>query len=228
MPDQQNQEKNEVKIPIDSLEMVGNLIIPDEATGVVLFAHGSGSSRFSPRNRHVAAQLQKGKLATFLLDLLTPEEDEIDRKTRKLRFDIDLLAERVSAATEWLADNPETGDLPIGYFGASTGAAAAIMAAADRPDDVAAVVSRGGRPDLAEDALAYLEAPILLLVGEKDREVIEMNQNAYDILETEKKLVIIPGASHLFEEKGALDKVADLAGKWFQRYLPSFYDEYFE
>jgi dienelactone hydrolase len=185
----------------------------------VLFAHGSGSSRLSPRNRHVAQLLNEAALATLLVDLLTPDEDAIDARTARLRFDIGLLAERLVAATDWLTGHPATRDLRVGYFGASTGAAAAFIAAAERPAGIRAVVSRGGRPDLAMDHLPLVSAPSLLIVGELDREVIAMNQAALAQLRGEKELVIVPGASHLFEEPGALDEVARLAAAWFRRHL---------
>jgi len=195
----------------------GNLTFPEGARGIVLFAHGSGSSRHSSRNRFVAAELQRHGLATLLIDLLTPEEEEIDLKTRRLRFDIGLLAGRLVTTTDWLTHEPDTRDLKIGYFGASTGAAAALLAAAERPESVGAVVSRGGRPDLAGAALSSVKAPTLLIVGGDDRPVIGMNQEALALLRVEKKLAVVPGASHLFEEPGALEEVARLAGDWFAR-----------
>jgi dienelactone hydrolase len=185
-----------------------------------VFAHGSGSSRHSPRNRRVAAALREGGLATLLIDLLTPEEEEVDLQTAHLRFDIALLASRLSGATEWLAGREEARSLKIGYFGASTGAAAALVAAAERPGEVRAVVSRGGRPDLAgEDVLARVEAPTLLIVGSLDSTVVHLNKQAFDNLRAEKRLEIVPGATHLFEEAGALDRVAALAREWFQLHL---------
>jgi putative phosphoribosyl transferase len=187
----------------------------------VLFAHGSGSSRFSPRNQFVARVLRKGGLATLLIDLLTSEEEKIDRRTRHLRFDINLLAGRLVGATDWLSQHPDTRDLHIGHFGASTGAAAALIAATERADVVEAIVSRGGRPDLAGPVLSQVEAPTLLIVGGNDIPVIELNQQALAQLRTEKKLEIVPGATHLFEEPGALEQVAQLARQWFQRYLTS-------
>jgi pimeloyl-ACP methyl ester carboxylesterase len=186
---------------------------------VVLFAHGSGSSRHSRRNRHVAALLNEAKLATLLLDLLTVEEEAVDMRTAHLRFDIGLLAGRLIVATDWLTREPDTQRLPVGYFGASTGAAAALVAAAERPDVVDAVVSRGGRPDLAGPALPLVRAPTLLIVGGDDVTVLELNRQALAQLRAEKELVIIPGATHLFEEPGALDEVARLARDWFERYL---------
>jgi dienelactone hydrolase len=198
----------------------GNLAMPADALGVVLFAHGSGSSRHSPRNRAVARTLQIAGMATLLLDLLTAEEEEEDRYSGHLRFDIGLLAERLVGATDWLRQNAPTADLPIGYFGASTGAGAALVAAAHRPETVAAVVSRGGRPDLADAALARVRAATLLIVGGLDFPVIDMNRKALNQLAaTEKQLVIVPGATHLFEEPGTLEDVARLATHWFRQHL---------
>lgn len=197
----------------------GSLAIPEGAQGIVLFAHGSGSSRHSPRNRHVAQVLRQAGLATLLLDLLTAEEESQDAFTGQYRFDIELLAERLAGATDWLTQNPETRALPIGYFGASTGAAAALVAAAARPHVVKAIVSRGGRPDLAGPALPQVKAPTLLIVGGHDFPVIEMNQEAIAQLTTEAELIIVPGATHLFEEPGTLDEVARLAATFFQRHL---------
>ncbi|MGA2601293.1 MAG: dienelactone hydrolase family protein [Bryobacteraceae bacterium] len=197
----------------------GNLTIPDGARGIVLFAHGSGSSRHSPRNRFVASELQRDGLATLLIDLLTPDEEETDWRTRRFRFDIGLLAGRLVTVTDWLGQEPDTRNLKIGYCGASTGAAAALVAAAERHDCVGALVSRGGRPDLAAAALPYVKAPTLLIVGGEDGPVIGMNQEALALLSVEKKLVVVPGASHLFEEPGALEKVAHLASDWFHPYL---------
>lgn len=211
---------NEIQIPIDSITLEGNLTIPEEAKGIVVFAHGSGSSRFSSRNRFVAQELQKEGLETLLFDLLTAEEERIDMVTAHLRFDIDLLANRLVEVTNWLLSNPDTKNLNIGYFGASTGAAAALIAAKEHAGVVKAVVSRGGRPDLAEKALPDVKAPTLLIVGGQDFQVIEMNQWALDRLKAEQKeLKIVPGATHLFEEPGTLEEVADLAGEWFKRYL---------
>jgi putative phosphoribosyl transferase len=187
----------------------------------VLFAHGSGSGRHSPRNRYVAEELCQAGLATLLIDLLTPEEEEVDLRTRHLRFDVGLLAERLVGATDWLKRDPNTQELRVGYFGASTGAGAALVAAAECPKEVGAVVSRGGRPDLAGDALGRVRAPTLLIVGGEDIPVIEMNREAMDQLRTEKELEIVAGATHLFEEPGALEKVARLASDWFVRYLGS-------
>jgi pimeloyl-ACP methyl ester carboxylesterase len=208
-----------VQVPVGQVILEGNLTIPDEAKGVVLFAHGSGSSRFSPRNRFVAQSLNEGGLGTLLVDLLTSQEEMLDQQTRHLRFDIDLLANRLTDITDWLRQQRATHTLNLGYFGASTGAAAALIAAAERPDEVHAVVSRGGRPDLAGPALARVKAPTLLIVGGNDKPVITLNQQALKALRGEKKLEIIPGATHLFEEPGALEKVAQLARQWFERYL---------
>jgi putative phosphoribosyl transferase len=185
----------------------------------VLFAHGSGSSRRSSRNRYVARLLNEAKLATLLIDLLTPHEEVIDARSAQLRFDIGLLAERVMDATDWLMQFPDTKQLPIGTFGASTGAAAALAAAAVRPDEIKAVVSRGGRPDLAGAALIHVQAPTLLIVGGNDVQVIQLNREAFAQLRCEKQLAIVPGATHLFEEPGALDAVARLAGDWFLSHL---------
>jgi putative phosphoribosyl transferase len=208
-----------VRIPAAPVTLDGNLSLPQEATGIVLFAHGSGSSRHSPRNRYVAQLLNDAKLATLLADLLTPDEEAIDMRTAHLRFDIGLLAGRLVAITDWLTEEPPTRELPLGYFGASTGAAGALVAAAERADVVGAIVSRGGRPDLAGAALARVRAPTLLIVGGNDFQVIELNRAAYEQLNCEKQLVIIPGATHLFEEPGALDAVARLARDWFVQYL---------
>jgi putative phosphoribosyl transferase len=208
-----------VHVPAGAVTLDGNLGVPAGAHGVVLFAHGSGSSRHSPRNRYVAGVLREAGLATLLMDLLTADEEAIDLQTQRLRFDISLLADRLVDATDWLTQNPDTRDLTIGYFGASTGAAAALVAAAERPDAVGAIVSRGGRPDLAGAALARVRAPTLLIVGGNDIPVIGMNQEAMAQLHAETKLEIMPGATHLFEEPGALEEVARLAREWFERYL---------
>jgi putative phosphoribosyl transferase len=208
-----------VRVSAGPVELEGNLGVPDGAEGIVLFAHGSGSGRHSPRNRYVARALREANLATLLIDLLTPDEEEVDLRTGHLRFDIGLLAERLAGATDWLVQNPDTQHLRIGYFGASTGAGAALVAAAERPEAVGAVVSRGGRPDLAGDALPLVEAPTLLIVGGNDVPVIGMNEEALQRLRAEKRLEIIPGATHLFEEPGALEEVARLAAGWFARYL---------
>jgi putative phosphoribosyl transferase len=209
-----------VRLQAGSVTLEGDLEIPEAAVGVVLFAHGSGSGRHSPRNRFVARELQVAGLATFLIDLLTAEEEEVDRDTAHLRFDIPLLAERLVAATHWLAADPSTRGLNVGYFGASTGAAAALVAAAVEPDRVGAVVSRGGRPDLAGDALPRVRAPTLLIVGGRDLAVLDLNRAAMARMRTEVRLEIVPGATHLFEEPGTLEAVAHLARDWFLRHLP--------
>jgi dienelactone hydrolase len=208
-----------VRIPVGSVVVEGNLTVPSGARGIVLFAHGSGSSRFSSRNRYVAKVFNAQKIATLLFDLLTNEEDQEDIVTAEYRFNINLLAERLIGATEWLKKDPQTKNLVFGYFGASTGAAAALIAAAKLPNDIAAVVSRGGRPDLAANYLPKVAAPTLLLVGGLDAEVIELNRRAMALMSAEKKLVIVPGATHLFEELGKLEEVAKLATDWFLRYL---------
>jgi putative phosphoribosyl transferase len=206
-------------VQIGALE--GNLTIPDGAGGIVLFAHGSGSSRHSPRNRYVAQELQCIGLATLLIDLLTADEEAIDMRTRLLRFDIGLLADRLVAATDWLAMQAETRNLKLGYFGASTGAGAALVAATQRPGAVAAVVSRGGRPDLAGSTLPFVKAPTLLIVGGDDTPVIGMNREASARMRVENRIVIVPGASHLFEEPGMIEEVARLTVDWFGKYLGS-------
>jgi putative phosphoribosyl transferase len=208
-----------LKIPVGSVVVEGNLIIPSGAKGVVLFAHGSGSGRFSPRNQYVAKEFNKARIGTLLFDLLTSEEEEEDIVTAEYRFNIDLLAERLIGATEWLKNDPRTKNYTFGYFGASTGAAAALIAAAKLPKHVAAVVSRGGRPDLAAGYLPRVLAPTLLLVGSLDTEVIELNRQAMEQMSAEKKLVIIPGATHLFEETGKLEAVAKISIDWLSRYL---------
>jgi putative phosphoribosyl transferase len=210
---------NEVKVSAGPVTLEGNLEVPEGAEGVVLFAHGSGSSRLSPRNQYVAQMLGQGGLATLLVDLLTWEEEEVDRWSQQYRFDIDLLTDRLIGATDWLTGYSATRTLKIGYFGASTGAAAALRAAAQRPQAVQAVVSRGGRPDLATAALRQVQAPTLLIVGGADIIVIDLNRQALQQLRSEKRLEIVPGASHLFEEPGTLEEVARLACDWFQRHL---------
>src|SRR4030081_2561550 len=215
----QTVEERPVQVPAGSVTLDGNLTLPEDARAVVLFAHGSGSSRHSPRNRYVARLLNEAKLATLLIDLLTLHEEVIDARTAQLRFDIDLLAERLVDATDWLTHFPDATHLPIGYFGASTGAAAALAAAAVRPDAVGAVVSRGGRPDLAGSALMHVRAPTLLIVGGNDGQVLQLNRAALAELRCEKQLMIVPGATHLFDEPGALDEVARLARDWFHRHL---------
>ena len=197
----------------------GNLAVPHGARGAVLFAHGSGSSRFSRRNRLVAQTLEQGGFATLLMDLLTPHEEEAERFTRHLRFDIGLLADRLAGAVEWLSHDEETRRLPVGLFGASTGAAAALVTAAREPDRVSAVVSRGGRPDLAGELLIEVRAPTLLIVGGADDVVLGLNRQALAMLRTEKQLEIVPGATHLFEEPGALEVVGALAAQWFADHL---------
>jgi putative phosphoribosyl transferase len=217
---EQDTREYHVEIPFESVQLQGDLVIPPGAQAIVLFAHGSGSSRHSARNRYVAQVLQQAALATLLFDLLTPEEEAVDARTGHLRFNIPFLAERLLAATDWVRRLKETHTFDIGYFGASTGAAAALAAAAERPADVGAIVSRGGRPDLAGSALRRVVAPTLLIVGGEDYPVIELNHQALDLLgATEKQLIIIPGATHLFEEPGTLEEVARLASEWFARYL---------
>ena len=208
-----------VHVTAGSITLEGDLAVPENAYGVVLFAHGSGSSRHSPRNRYVAGELQRRGLATLLIDLLTTEEEQVDMRTAHLRFDIGLLANRLMVATDWLGRNAQTGPLKLGLFGASTGAAAALVATTERPERVAAVVSRGGRPDLAGAALSHVGAPTLLIVGGDDVPVIGLNRQAYAKLNVEKRLEIVPGASHLFEEPGTLEEVARCAGDWFEQYL---------
>jgi dienelactone hydrolase len=208
-----------VRIPAGEATLQGDLVIPTGARGVVLFAHGSGSSRHSPRNRAVAAELRAGGFATLLMDLLTMDEEAVDVRTGHLRFDIPLLATRLVTATDWLAADADARDFPLGYFGASTGAGAALMAAVDRPRLVHAVVSRGGRPDLAGPVLGRVTAPTLLIVGGHDHPVIQMNREAMAQMRAETAMEIVPGAGHLFEEPGTLDQVAVLAHAWFQRHL---------
>jgi len=207
-----------MRLSVDSGPIEGDLVVPASARGVVCFAHGSGSSRHSSRNKRVAAALQERGLGTLLFDLLTPSEEREDDRTRALRFDIALLARRLVVVTDALADEPSARGLPVGYFGASTGAAAALAAAAERPA-VRAIVSRGGRPDLAGDALPRVTAPTLLIVGELDREVLQLNREAQARLAGSTELVIVPRATHLFEEPGTLDEVARLAAQHFVRYL---------
>jgi len=211
--------EREVRVSAGPVTLEGNLGIPDNTRGLVLFAHGSGSGRHSPRNRYVAGALREAGLATLLIDLLTPEEEEVDLRTRRLRFDIGLLADRLADATDWLAQEPDTHDFRVGYFGASTGAGAALVAAAKRLEAVSAVVSRGGRPDLAGEELSRVVAPTLLIVGGEDEPVIGMNREAFAQIRAEKKLEVVPGATHLFEEPGTLEEVARIAAGWFARYL---------
>ena len=214
-------ETGEVRLRFDGAELGGALSIPDGASGMVLFAHGSGSSRHSPRNRLVAEDLQQAGLGTLLMDLLTSDEDAIDQVTRQFRFDIPLLGDRLTGAIDWLRSVRATEALPIDLFGASTGAAAALLAAAARPDQVSAVVSRGGRPDLAGDALELVRAPTLLIVGANDAQVIPLNEAARRRLRAPVELALVPGASHLFEEPGTLAEASALAREWFLRYLPA-------
>lgn len=208
-----------VRIAAARAALTGDLVRPDRASAIVLFAHGSGSSRRSPRNRFVAGVLQEAGFATFLLDLLTPVEDQADAAGARHRFDIDVLSRRLVAATDWLATERDTAGLGVGYFGASTGAAAALVAAALRPTSVQAIVSRGGRPDLAGDSLPRVEAPTLLIVGANDDLVLELNRAALRRLRADARLEIVPGATHLFEEPGTLEVAADLARGWFERHL---------
>lgn len=208
-----------VRVPIASQWLDGNLGMPPQPHGVVLFAHGSGSSRHSPRNQFVARTLERHGFATLLIDLLTPAEEAVDNQTAELRFDIAMLTGRIVAVVDWLRRQPETAPLAIGLFGASTGGGAALRAAAARPREVAAVVSRGGRPDLAGEALASVTTPTLLIVGGLDTPVIQMNRHAMNQMRGDVVLEIVPGATHLFEEPGTLERVADLAGAWFEQYL---------
>jgi putative phosphoribosyl transferase len=212
-------EERSVRVSAGEVMVDGDLSLPPDAQGLVLFAHGSGSSRRSSRNRYVARLLNEARLATLLIDLLTAQEEAVDIRTAHLRFNIGLLAERLIGATDWLQQNDDTRALAVGYFGASTGAAAALVAAVERARAVGAVVSRGGRPDLAGSALERVEAPTLLIVGGNDLQVIELNQIALARLKCEKRLAIVPGATHLFEEPGTLDEVARHAAQWFLRHL---------
>lgn len=208
-----------IQIDVGGIVLDGDLTLPPEAPAIVLFAHGSGSSRHSSRNRFVASVLHTAGFGTLLMDLLTAEEERVDDRTAELRFDVPLLGDRVAAASDWLRDAPNTSKLALALFGASTGAAAALVAAARQPERVAAVVSRGGRPDLAGDALPNVSAPTLLIVGGADREVLELNRGAAARMRASVELEIVPGASHLFEEPGTLERVAQLARNWFLRYL---------
>jgi putative phosphoribosyl transferase len=205
-----------VKLALGSVVLAGSLDVPAGAQGLVVFAHGSGSSRLSPRNVFVAKQLQKAGIGTLLFDLLTPAEEAVDDRTAQLRFNIAFLAGRLLEATDWLTGRPEARHLRLGYFGASTGAGAALVAAAEKGKEISAVVSRGGRPDMAEEYLSKVTAPTLLIVGGEDYQVIDLNQMALARLKSVKKIVIIPGATHLFEEPGALERVALLATAWFK------------
>ena len=208
-----------VQILLGEADLVGDVVVPDDAKGLVMFAHGSGSSRLSPRNRYVAGVLQNAGLATLLIDLLTVQEDHRDRQTMEFRFNIGLLAERLMKLTDWHSAHRELSRLPLAYFGASTGSAAALIAAVGRPRHVRAIVSRGGRPDLAASSLPQVQVPTLLIVGGNDASVIELNQQAFEILQCEKKLDIVPGATHLFEEPGALERVAQLAAEWYRQHM---------
>lgn len=208
-----------VEIQLGSTKLEGNLSVPENPIGIVLFVHGSGSGRTSPRNRLVARELNQKRIATLLFDLLTREEEKVDMQTGHLRFDISLLSQRLVDTTYWLLKNHIVSDLNVGYFGASTGAAAALVAAAELPQIVKAVVSRGGRPDLAGSSLGLVKCPTLLLVGGYDDVVIDLNEQALSQIKSEKKLIIIPEATHLFEESGKLEQVAQHAGNWFLRYL---------
>ncbi|HLE84052.1 MAG TPA: dienelactone hydrolase family protein [Thermoanaerobaculia bacterium] len=210
---------SEVAIRTGPVTLAGTLEVPEDAGGIVLFAHGSGSSRFSPRNRYVAGVIRDAGIGTLLFDLLTPDEEAVDLRTRALRFDIDLLARRLVGATDWLLRQPAARGLPLGYFGSSTGGAAALVAAAERPEAVRAVVSRGGRPDLAGEALGRVRAPTLLLVGGWDEPVIDLNRRAMERMTAPASLVIVPGATHLFEEPGKLEEVARQAAAWLRAHL---------
>jgi putative phosphoribosyl transferase len=210
---------NEARVPAGRAMLDGNLTLVDQKKALVLFAHGSGSSRHSPRNQFVARTLNEAGLATLLFDLLTPEEESVDIYTREHRFDIGLLVERLVYATKWAKQQKQTNDFHIGYFGSSTGGGAALVAAAELPDDIGAVVSRGGRPDLAGDALPKVKASTLLIVGGEDQVVIELNEQARVQMKCECKIEIVPGATHLFEEPGALEQVAKLASEWFLRHI---------
>ncbi|MHB9155482.1 MAG: dienelactone hydrolase family protein [Endomicrobiales bacterium] len=212
-------EEQTVKIPAGETHLDGDLVIPRNARGLVFFAHGSGSSRRSPRNRYVAGFLQAAGIATLLFDLLTPEEEAVDRVSGELRFNIELLSRRLLAATWWALRQSDTSEFPLGYFGASTGAAAALVAASIQPGEVKAVVSRGGRPDLAGKALSRVRAPTLFIVGGEDEVVIELNRSAAGLMSAPHAVEIVPGATHLFEEPGKLDEVSRLAADWFSRYL---------
>lgn len=223
VPKDNKDKKFTVTIPVNELSVEGILRIPHNPRGIVLFAHGSGSGRHSPRNNFVAEILRKARVATLLFDLLTEEEDLIYEN----RFNIELLTERLIVATNWVKKQPHLGGLKIGYFGASTGAASALKAAARLGSDIKAVVSRGGRPDLAMAEIVKVKSPTLLIIGENDPEVIKLNEQAYDALNTIKKLEIIPGATHLFEEPGTLEKAAELASDWFEKYLSHGFKEPF-
>jgi putative phosphoribosyl transferase len=217
---EQDAQQRDISVSVGQVMLGGTLHVPREPRGIILFAHGSGSSRHSPRNRYVARALQSQRFATLLFDLLTRGEEFVDERTEQLRFDIGLLARRLRAVTESLRQDPDIGQLPIGYFGASTGAAAALVAAAELPGVIAAIVSRGGRPDLAVQALRRVQSPTLLIVGGEDKQVIQWNRKALAQLRCpDKDLLVIPGATHLFDEPGTLEQVAQLAGEWFERFL---------
>lgn len=216
--------RTSLTIPAGKVKLQGELVVPEGAKGIVLFSHGSGSSRLSPRNRHIAELFNRMQLATLLFDLLTEIEYAEDRFSTRLHFDINMLAIRLGAVTEWVAELPETRSLPLGYFGASTGAAAAIISATEHPKTVRAIVSRGGRPDLAEKALPHVKAPTLLIVGEYDFDIIELNSNAILRINTDKELQIVSGATHLFYEEGKLEEVGNLASKWFVRHLGNLHN----
>ncbi|GAB3344722.1 dienelactone hydrolase family protein [Modestobacter lapidis] len=220
MPIEQQPLQRTVEVPASGAELAGDLVVPAGARGVVLFAHGSGSSRHSPRNRQVAAALQGAGFGTLLMDLLTEAEEEVDAGTRELRFDIPLLAGRLTDAADWLDAADGTAGLPLATFGASTGAAAALITAADRPGRVRAVISRGGRPDLAGEALGRVQAPALLIVGGADQQVLELNRTAAVQLAGENDVAVVPGATHLFPEPGALEEVIDRSIDWLHRWLP--------
>ncbi|MBY0501678.1 MAG: dienelactone hydrolase family protein [Alphaproteobacteria bacterium] len=211
--------EKKVDIPLQDIPLEGNLVLPNEAKSLIIFVHGSGSSRFSPRNQFVAKILNQAGFATLLFDLLTHKEEEVDELTGDYRFNIELLADRLIKVTDWITGNPEIKKLDIGCFGASTGAAAALLAAAKRPTQIHAIVSRGGRPDLAVAGFEDIRAPILLIVGGQDYPVIQMNQAAAQRLHCVKKILIIPGATHLFEESGKLEEVSEAAVGWFQEFL---------
>jgi putative phosphoribosyl transferase len=213
--------EHEVEVLAGGVRLGGTLAVPERAQGLVIFAHGSGSSRHSPRNRYVAYTLRTAGLGTLLFDLLTEDEEAEDEVTAALRFDIDFLARRLGQVTDWVYAHPELSRLRVGYFGSSTGAAAALVAAADRTEAIGAVVSRGGRPDLAGNALPRVVAPTLLIVGGADTVVLELNQRALERLRSPKALEVVPGATHLFSERGALEQVAELASGWFARFLGS-------
>jgi putative phosphoribosyl transferase len=210
--------ESQVEIPVRGATLSGILSTPHPLRGIVLFAHGSGSSRHSPRNRFVSTTLNRAGLGTLLFDLLTPEEESVDESTRELRFNIALLAERLGYATEWIAQDPRMRNVPVGYFGSSTGGAAALVAAAERSARISAIVSRGGRPDLADTALANVRAPTLLIIGSRDEFVIQLNREAMKRMQCEVKLELVTGATHLFSEPGTLQQVAEFAADWFVRY----------